>query len=562
MEPTYDYIVVGSGPAGCAVASGLATSPKKPSVLLLEAGGNNADLNLRVDGQRWATFMNKDMNWGYKTAPQEHCDNREIDYSRGRGLGGSSAINFGVYTIGPRDDYDEWANIVGDKNFSWAHMRPRFKNLESFSGELPAGIDPKYAAPKMADHGTSGPLKVGYAAEWEENLPSMLDVFQQAGFPLNPDHNSGDPLGMSILINSAHKGLRSTAKQLITPVPENLVVVTGSPVHRVLLDGKKAVGVESNRKKYLASKEVILSAGSLDTPRILMHSGIGPAKQLNEYKIPVVHAVDAVGQGLRDHMFCPLIHGRKETSSTRASFYGNPKIMEDALEQWKKDGTGLWAKYACEAGIGFFKMDDLPTFKEFRALPINEQKYLLQDTVPHYEVFTHFPIHLLDPGFPTFNYSCLLVFYYNAQSRGEVTLQSSDPAVPLKFDPKYLASPYDRRVAIESLRNVIRLTKHDSYAKDSVSLLAGPKSESDEDLLNYWAQTISSSWHMTGTTKMGKPGDADAVVDKDFRVMGIEGLRVADMGVVPILPNCHVQAVAYMTGVTCAEKLVQEYALA
>ncbi|KAL7628389.1 hypothetical protein AAE478_002591 [Parahypoxylon ruwenzoriense] len=552
MASTYDFIIVG----GKSIFS-------KPSVLLLEAGGKNDDKNLRVDGQRWTTFMNKELNWGYKTSPQEHCDNRELDYSRGLGLGGGSAINFGVYSVGARHDYDEWADIAGDEFFRWEHMQRRYKDLETFSDALPAGIDRKYAAPKAEHHGTSGPLKIGYAAEWEKDVPELIDTFEKAGWPLNPDHNSGNPIGMAAVINSSYGGIRSTSADMITPAPSNLTVLTGATVQRLILEGKKAVGVESNGNKYYASKEVILCAGSLDTPKILMHSGIGPADQLNKYQIPVVHDLAPIGKGLRDHMFCPLVHTRTETSTTRASFYGDEKAMEDALEQWKKDGTGPWAKYACETGIGWFKLDNLASYKEFQELPANEQKYLLQETIPHFEVFTHFPVHWIIPGFPkeALNYSCILVFYYNAQSRGEVTLQSSDPSVPLKFDPKFLGTPFDRKVAIEALRKALSFTKHEAYAKDSIAQLAGPKSESDEDLLDYWVKNIGSSWHMTGTAKMGKPGDADAAVDSSFRVKGIEGLRIGDMSVVPVLASCHVQAVAYVTGVACAERLAQEYGL-
>ncbi|KKA25461.1 Glucose-methanol-choline (Gmc) oxidoreductase [Rasamsonia emersonii CBS 393.64] len=564
MASTFDFIVVGSGPAGSVIASGLARTPKSPKVLLLEAGGKNDDRNLRVDGQRWLTFQNKPMNFGYKTTAQENLNNREIDYSRGKGIGGSSAINFGVYSVGARDDYEEWARIVGDDDYRWEHIQARYKSLETFHGDIPPGVDKKYAAPKASDHGSSGPLHVGFAAEWERDLPPLLDVFEQAGFPLNPDHNSGNPIGMSVLINSAYKGVRSTAGDLLASPPENLTIVTDAPVQRVILEGKKAVGVESNGKKYFASKEVILSAGALDAPRILMHSGIGPAEQLEKYNIPVVHNVPAIGKGLRDHSFIPLVYTRKDNSTDRAAFFGDQKAMDDALEQWKREGTGPWAKFACELGVGWFKLDRLVASKEFQELPAEEKNYLLQETVPHYEILTHFPVHWFIPNFPkdALSYSCLLVFLYNAQSRGEVTLQSSDPNVPLRFDPKFLTHPFDRRAAIESLRDAFRIAKHDAYTKDNVAEMVAPKSDSDEDLLEYWRQNMSSSWHMTGTVKMGKPGDADAAVDNNFRLMGIEGLRVADMSVVPVLASCHVQAVAYVTGATCAEKLIKEYNLA
>ncbi|KAI5924819.1 hypothetical protein F4810DRAFT_663491 [Camillea tinctor] len=564
MASTYDFIVVGSGPAGCAVAAGLANAAKKPKVLLLEAGGNNEDKNLRVDGQRWLTFQKQDMNWGYKTAPQEYCDNREIDYSRGKGLGGSSAINFGVYSWGARDDYEEWARIVGDDAFKWEPIQARFKSLETFHRELPPTVGSKYAAPKESDHGSSGPLHVGFAAEFETDLPPLLDILDKTGFPLNPDHNSGNPLGTSLLINSAYNGVRSTAKDLITPQPENLTVVTNAPVQRVILEGKKAVGVESNGKKYLASKDIILSAGSLNTPQILMHSGIGPKEQLEKHNIPVALAQPAIGQGLRDHMFCPLVYTRKAGTTARAGFYGDQAAMDAALTQWRKDGTGPWSKFACELGIGWYKLPGLESTPEFAALPPAERAYLSKPTIPHFEMATHFPIHWFVPGFAPENLDCLciIVFYYNAQARGQVTLQSADPDAPLRFDPCFLGDAFDRRVAIDSLREALKVVRHEEFSRDTVAQIAGPAGDSDEELLGYWRQTISSSWHMTGTAKMGRTGDADAVVDADFRVLGIEGLRVADMSVVPILPSCHIQAVAYVTGVTCAEKLVKEYGLA
>lgn len=564
MDSPYDFVVVGSGPAGSAVAAGLARSAKKPSILLIEAGGSNEDHKLRVDGQRWQTFMNKDMNWNYQTVPQEHAHNRVLDYSRGLGLGGSSAINFGCYTVGARDDYDYWARMVGDDAFAWPHIQRRFKALETFHGDVPAGVDKKYASPKESDHGSSGPLGVGYAAEWERDVIPKIDVLEQAGIPLNPDHNSGNPLGISALINSSAKGIRSTARDLLMPVPENLTIVTSSPVQRVILDGKKAVGVESNGKKYFASKEVILSAGSLNDPQILMHSGIGPAEQLIKFGIPVALDAPAVGQGLRDHPLTILAYKTKEGSSDRPEFYGSSEAMGKAMDQWRKNGTGPWAKFGCELGVAWCKLDSLASFNEFQDLPSDEQAFLQKETVPAYELLEMAPAHNFVPGFPheKFQYSCLTIFCFNGQGRGEVTLQSSDPKVPLLFDPKFLSSPFDRRVAIETLRAALQLTKREAYTQNHVAEILGPKSESDEDLLEYWRQTVASSWHMTGTVKMGKAGEEDAAVDSDFRLFGVDNLRVADMSVVPVILSGHTQTAAYVTGKTCAEKLAAEYDLA
>lgn len=237
------------GPAGCALAAALANSEKRPQVLLLEAGKRNDDKSIKVDGQRWATFLNGELNYGYKTTPQEHCNGRQIDYSRGKVLGGSSAINFGVYTVGARDDYNQWASLVGDDFLQWDRMQARFKALETFNGAITEAAHAKYAAPQASHHGNKGGLRVGYASQWEQDLPLMMDVFKQAGLAHNPDHNSGDPIGMSLIINSSHQGERVAATDLLTGAPENLTVITEAPVQRLILQGKKAVGVESNGKQ-------------------------------------------------------------------------------------------------------------------------------------------------------------------------------------------------------------------------------------------------------------------------------------------------------------------------
>jgi choline dehydrogenase-like flavoprotein len=312
----------------------------------------------------------------------------------------------------------------------------------------------------------------------------------------------------------------------------------------------------------LASKEVILSAGALDSPKILMHSGIGPKDQLAKYNIPIIQD-SPVGQNLRDHYFTSLVYSRTDVSTDRKAFYGNQGAMDAALRQWEKDRSGDWTKFACDAGIGFLKSEEILASEEFKSLPMSEQRYLQLPTVPHYEVITHFPVHWFIPDYPAehLSYSCLAAFIYNSQACGEATLQSSDPSVPLKFDPKFLSHPYDRRVAIESLRSLIKIADHPAYAKDTVAHIAVPKSSSDKDLLEYWENSLNSSWHMMGTAKMGNGKGSDAVVDSHFRVLGLSNLRVADMSVLPVLLNGHTQAAAYVTGATCAEMLISEYGL-
>lgn len=195
------------------------------------------------------------MNWGLKTAPLAQCNGRQIDYSTGKGIGGGSAINFGVFAVGARDDYEGWAEAVGDCTFGWRNMQERIKRLESFSGLEDAKNIKQYEHPAAQNHGFHGPLKVGYAKEWDRDLVPLLDSFVEAGLERNFDHNSGNPLGLGLTINSAGNGRRTTAADILAEAPDNLVIITDSPVQRVLLEGKKAVGVQTkeNKCQYLSS---------------------------------------------------------------------------------------------------------------------------------------------------------------------------------------------------------------------------------------------------------------------------------------------------------------------
>ena len=295
---SYDFIVVGAGPAGCLAATRLARTPKHPSVLLIEAGGPNDLKSSRVDAERWLHRMNPSLNWGYQTVPQDNLSGIPIPYDRGKGLGGSSSINFSCWTVGPSGDYDEIARTVEDDEWKWTNAQQRYKRIESYHAATPERFD-KYLSPHLQDHGTDGPINVGFPSVWEKSSIDLIDIVLEAGFPPNPDHNSGNPIGMAVGVNSAHKGLRSTAADALIGAPDNLTVMINTEVARVSFDGKRAVGVETmDGTKMIANREVVLSSGSVDTPRILMHSGIGPKDQLNKFDIPIVFANGHVGQHL------------------------------------------------------------------------------------------------------------------------------------------------------------------------------------------------------------------------------------------------------------------------
>ena len=540
VSRSYDFIVVGAGPGGSLVASRLGRTPQRPSVLLIEAGGANNDKSTRADAERWIHRMNPSLNYGYQTIAQKHLDGKVIDYDRGKGLGGSSSINFACWTVGPSDDYDDVARLVGDDEWKWSNAQQRYKRLESYYGkpsDLPSGAD-KYLSPNAGYHGDSGPIKIGFPGVWEKSLGLEMDAFLEAGASLNSDANSGNPVGLSVAASTAYKGIRSTAADALLDAPDNLTVLTNKTVVRVVFDGKKARGVELlDGEKISADREVIVSCGTLDSPRILMHSGIGPKDQLDRFGIPVVYANPHVGQHLKDHHHVHMNFQRAEHTTERQHFYRDKDLQGKARAQWEKDGSGPLAEIGVAMGMGFAKSDNIYQSPEFQSLPAHVKNHLKRPTVPLYEYLLNGASaeYFMDPD-NTPAMATVFGFILNTQSRGSVTLQSADPKVPLLFDPNYFSHPYDKRVAIESTRELLKIVNHPAFQKDTVGVMLAPKSESEEDILDYWKQYTTSTWHMLGTAVMGKSVD-EAVVDKNFKVFGVEGLRVGDVSIYPLLPR-------------------------
>ena len=539
---TYDFIIIGAGASGCTIASQLAKNLKHSTVLLIEAGGQNNVESWRIDGERWLTRMNPEQAWGYQTVPQQHLGGRVLGYDRGKGLGGSTAINFSVWNIGPRDDHDEIARLVDDDEWRWENAQKRYKRLENYNGADPAiqrTYNP-YLNPKTEDHGDDGPIKVGFPVVAEKSLASQMDIWKASGYEFNPDANSGNPLGLGLTVNSAQQGLRSTAADMLTDSPSNLHILTDTQIARVLLNGTKAVGVETlNGQNIYASKEIVLSAGALDTPKLLMLSGVGPEDQLAKFAIPLVHDNPHIGQHLRDHFHVTPTFRRTEHSKSRREYYASEALQKAARIQWETNHTGPLSEIACASGIGFFKSEAVGTSAELEALPKAQRGHLQRPTVPSYEVVLNGPSaeYFMDPqNSPTL--TSIFVVVMNTQSEGSVALQSADPHTPLLYDPAFLSHPFDRRVAIEATREMMRVVDGPKFRTDHIGIVSAPASDNEGDILEYWEKNLSSTWHMCGTCKMGQvEGQDGACVDKEFKVFGTKGLRVADMSVVPILPK-------------------------
>ena len=333
-----------------------------------------------------------------------------------------------------------------------------------------------------------------------------------------------------------------TAADLLHDAPDNLEILTNTQVARVIFspdEPLKAIGIETiDGDKILPTHDVILSAGSLDTAKLLMLSGVGDATQLNQFNIPVRLDLPYVGKGLKDHHHTTATWKRAPHTTDRHTYYRNPELQAAARKQWTIDRTGPLSEIACTCTVGFFKSDAVYQSEEFRALPEDRRRHLLMPTVPIYEFYLNGPNvdHLISPATAE-PLATIFIFVLNSENSGEVTLQSADPTVPALFDPKFFSHPFGRRLAIEATRHVFRVVEGDAFQKDTTGVLHAPKSMSEEDILDYWKETTGSTWHMTGTVKMGKKTEKEACVDTDFRVMGTKGLRVADMSVVPILPK-------------------------
>ncbi|KAH8807224.1 hypothetical protein F5884DRAFT_899662 [Xylogone sp. PMI_703] len=532
----FDFIVVGGGPAGCCVASALARSKSRPSVLLLEAGGDNSDPVLRhLTGFR-GQKGNPEYNWGYVTEPVAALNGRRIDMERGRGLGGCTAINESLWLRGSRDDWDEVARITGNETWNWENVERRYRQLENY--HLDFGTTPEIKSHFTLSpdaYGRDGPIHLSsWEAQWNSDMFEFARAWEACGHPINPDPSGGNPIGVTVSPLSSYNGRRSTSADVLGGAPSNLRVATDSLVHRVIFEGQKAIGIGlANGKVIKASKEIILSAGAIDTPKILLHSGIGPSDQLAQFNIPVVHSNEHVGQNLRDHYFITMIFTRpdKEPSEGIATF--------------------------------FLKNDEILSSPEFKSLPEHVQTHIKRPTIAAWEARQQ-ATAILDWGGVTGPVTRWAVFTQHNQGKGEVVLQSPDPTVPPLIRASYLDHPFDKRVTIEATRAALRVV--DQLMKRGLLLNTPtnkfPRGDSEEDILTYWRENLGTGGHESGTCKTGKSQERDgAVVDPYFKVFSVEGLRVADMSVTPYLLNAHPQTYAYQIGMMAGEMIVKEHGL-
>jgi len=519
----FDYIVVGAGSAGCVLANRLSANPAR-RVLVLEAGGKDNWIWFHVPVGYLFAIGNPRSDWCFRTEPEPGLNGRALNYPRGKALGGSSAINAMIYMRGQAADYDHWHQL-GLAGWGWDDVLPFFKRHE--------------------DHflGTSEHHAVG--GEWRIEFPrvkwALLEVVRaaaaEAGIPKVEDFNRGDNEGSCYFHVNQKRGRRwSAARGFLKPVlhRQNLRVETGVLVERVLFDGRRAAGVTYRQNGSVhaaqARGEVVLAAGAIGSPHILMLSGIGPAAHLAEHSIPVVLDKPGVGGNLQDHLQLRLIN--KVT--------GIPTLNERYHSLAWRARMGI--EYAlfrrgpltmAPSQLGLFTRSDAGQERanlEFHVQPLSLDKF-------------GDPLHAL----PAFTMS---VANLRPTSRGTLRLKSRDPATAPAIQLNYLSTNEDRRIAAQSIRVARRIVAQPALARYRPDeILPGPKVGDDEAGLIRAAGDIGTTiFHPVGTAKMGLASDASAVVDARLKVIGVEGLRVIDASVMPTITSGNTNSPTIMIG--------------
>jgi choline dehydrogenase-like flavoprotein len=516
---SFDYLIVGGGSAGCVLAARLSESPGV-HVALLEAGPPDHSVLIQCPAGLAVLAKNGQANWAFDTAPQPGLNGRRGYQPRGKVLGGSSSVNAMVYIRGHRSDYDHWA---ADGNAGWAYddVLPYFKRAEHNE----RGAD--------AWHGTGGPLNVMDLRSPNRFGPVFVDAARQAGYAINPDFNGAEQEGVGLYQVTHRNGERcSAAKAYLTPARSrsNLTVITDVRVTRIVTEGRRATGVEfiqaGSKQRLGAAREVLLCAGALQSPQLLMLSGIGPGDELQRHGIASVHELPGVGRQLHDHPdVVQVIDAPQLKDLFGLSFTGIVRTVQGIFE-WRRQRTGMLTTNFAEAG-GFIKSSP-------------------RETIPDLQL--HFVIaKLIDHGRKTVfghGYSCH-VCLLRPKSRGHVSLVSADPTAAPRIDPNFLAERDDVDRLVRGFKLMRTILSQRAFAGHAGrELESSAEAKTDEQIEAFVRGHADTIYHPVGSCRMGS-GPLD-VVDAQLRVHGMQCLRVIDASIMPRITGGNTNAPTIM----------------
>jgi choline dehydrogenase-like flavoprotein len=527
-ERCFDYVVVGAGSAGCVLAARLSEDPGA-NVCLIEAGGTGKSTWVDIPGAIVLAQRSADLNWGFKSAPQRQLNNRKIGFPRGRGLGGSGLINGMVYFRGHPHDYDDWAR-AGAAGWSYREVLPYFRRSED-------NLD--FASSPF--HGSGGAMQVRQVTHPNPLNFAFFEALGGLGVQSRADLNGGDTEGMALRQLAIRNGRRETsASAFLRPALQrpNLTVLTRTHATRVILEGRRAVGVEARASDgqtvVQVRREVVLAAGSLQSPQLLMLSGIGDGEHLRELGIEVRQHLPGVGRNLHDHLASPVHVAMTHPTSYGISWRAMPRNLVN-IAQYALLRRGPLANNIFESAAfvktlpGLARPDVQLVFQPAKRPP------------------PRFP-------FPIGHGAAISPVGLYPRSRGRVRLASADPFAPPVIDPNLLDVPEDMEPLLRAIRLVRKVFAAPPFARYRVrETIPGAAAQSDADLIAYIRGEAYTVHHPVSTCRMGS--DAMAVVDAELRVVGIEGLRVADASVFPSIIGGNTNAVVVMVAEKAADLL-------